>query len=199
MIKAVLFDLDGSLVTTDYEHREFVVGCTLKDLGTKASPELIDKFWFEEERDKTIRESFHVDPELFWNIFHIYDTSEFRNQFTRPYSDVKFIRELRRKGYKTGIVTDGPNYIASFEIEMIGRELFDAVVDNSAQVKPKPSAEGLEKCLGMLEVKNNEAIYVGNSRGDMEAARNAHVIGVLINRGEYSFPNAKPSFQIYSL
>lgn len=197
--KAVVFDLDGTLISTSHEHRRLAVGWTLKDLGVEASPKMIDKFWFEHGRDDTIRETFHIDPKLFWDIFHTYDTVEFRSQFTKPYDDLGFISELKRNGYKTGIVTTAPDYIASFEIGMIGKKLFDAVVGNLAHTKPKPHPYGLEKCLEMLGVKSDEAIYVGNGEEDVETARNAHVLDVMIDRGEYQFPGIKPSLLIHSL
>ena len=45
--KAVIFDLDGTLVHTMPEYRYKIVGQTVRDLGAKSSHHLIDKFWFQ--------------------------------------------------------------------------------------------------------------------------------------------------------
>jgi beta-phosphoglucomutase-like phosphatase (HAD superfamily) len=199
--KAVLFDLDGTLVHTIPEHRYQTVGQALKDLGVATSNKIIDKLWFGARRDEAIKEYFGLEPELFWTTFRRYDTIEKRREFTKPYDDIGFIGELRQRGYKTGIVTGAPRHIASLEIGMIGEKNFDAIIlaQSLNGFKPKPHPEGLLECLKLLGVNNNEAIYVGNADEDIETAINAKVFDVLIERGECEFPNINPSLRIHSL
>ena len=104
-------------------------------------------------------------------------------------------------GYKVGIVTGAPPHIASLEISMIGEENFDNVIiaSESRGVSPKPDAHGIEEALRLLNVQNNEAMYVGNAEEDILAARNANVLDVLLIRGEYKLPEINPSLKIYSL
>ena len=81
------------------------------------------------------------------------------------YDDVDFIQDLRKKGYKTGIVTGAPIHIASLEINMLGKHNFDAIViaDNVNWIKPKPHPHGLHECLTLLKSKEEEAVYIGNA------------------------------------
>lgn len=199
--KAILFDLDGTLVHTMPEYRYKVVGKTLEDLGTKSTNNYIDRFWFEARRNDVIKEHFNVEPKIFWNAYNENDTTELRKGFTELYDDVGFVDEVNQKGYKTGIVTGAPLNIASLEIDMIGQEKFGAiVVANSFNgFKPKPHPHGLEECLDILEVKPNEAMYIGNADEDVIAAKNANIYDVFINRGEHEFPHIKPSLTINSL
>ncbi len=200
--RAVLFDLDGTLVHTAPEHRYQLVGQTLKDLGRVGIPNSdIDKFWFRGQRNTIIRQNFGLEPELFWKTYMEHDTVELRRQFTKPYSDVGFIRELRQRGYKIGIVTGAPGYIAELEIGMLGDKNFDAIIlaQMSNGLKPKPHPQGLEKCLKLLGVDKTEAIYVGNADEDVLGAQNAHVFDVLLSRGECEFPDLTPSLRINSL
>ncbi len=64
--RAVLFDLDGTLVHTAPEHRYKLVGQTLKKLGVNVPSSSIDKFWFEGRRNTVIKEHFGLEPDLFW-------------------------------------------------------------------------------------------------------------------------------------
>ncbi len=199
--KAIIFDLDGTLVHTTPEYRYKIVGQTLKELGAKSSDHHIDRFWFEARRNKIIKEHFGIEPELFWQTYRKYDTPELREQFTRLYDDIDFIKELKRKGYKIGIVTGAPMHIAFLEIKMLGEENFDEIViaATSNGIKYKPHPHGLLECLNKLGIKKEEAIYVGNSDEDVITAKNAQVFDVLLKRGEHTFPEINPSLTILSL
>lgn len=199
--KAVIFDLDGTLVHTTPEYRYKIVGQTLKDLGTKSSDHYIDRFWFEARRDEIIKNHFKLEPELFWQTYRKYDTPELREQFTRLYDDIDFIKELKRKGYKIGIVTGSPMPIAFLEIKMLGEENFDEIVitHSSSGIKHKPHPHGLLECLNKLGIKKEEAIYVGNADEDVITAKNAQVFDVLLKRGEHTFLEINPSLTILSL
>ncbi len=202
--KAVVFDLDGTLVHTSPEYRYKVVFQVLNNLGALPSAfsnHNIDRFWFEAARDEIIKTLFGLEPELFWKEFQKYDTTELRKQFTRLYDDIDFIKELRKSGYKIGIVTGAPMHIASLEIGMLGHDNFDAVVvaHSSNGFKPKPNPHGLYECLKLLGISKSEAVYVGNVDEDIETAKNAEVFDVLLLRGENEHRNAKPSMVINSL
>ena len=199
--KAVLLDLDGTLVHTSPEYRYTIVGETLTGLGIKTTNDLIDKFWFETSRDKIIRQDFGLNPEIFWAKYRERDHTELRRKLTWPYNDIDFVKELKRIGCKTGIVTGAPPHIASLEISMIGEENFDCVViaSESRGIRPKPDAHGIEEALRFLNTQNNEAMYIGNAEEDILAARNANVLDILLIRGEYKLPEIKPSLKIHSL
>jgi len=201
--KAFIFDLDGTLIHTEPGHRYKLVGQTLQELGINAvSNKYIDRFWFETKRDNIISEYFGLEPEQFWKTYRKYDTIELRKQFTKLYDDVDFIQELKEKGCKTGIVTGAPIHIANFEIDMLGKENFDAIViANFYNSKQKPLPYGLEECLNLLNIKKNEAVYVGNAEEDNLTAKNAGVFDILLMRGEYGFElsELKPSLAINSL
>jgi len=199
--KAVIFDLDGTLVHTMPEHRYLTVGQTLKKMGTNSSKHYIDRFWFETRRDDIIKEHFEVDVDLFWKTFRQYDTTDLRKQLTRVYDDTGFVKELKQNDYKVGIVTGAPLHVMSLEVDMIGKEYFDAVVraQLSSGIRPKPDPHGIEECLSILGVKKEEAVYVGNADEDVSAAKNAQVFDVLVLRNEHEFPDIKPSLTVNSL
>jgi phosphoglycolate phosphatase-like HAD superfamily hydrolase len=199
--KAIIFDLDGTLVHTKPDYRYLVVRKTLRDLGTAASKEHIDLMWFGTNRSDVVRRYFNVEPEKFWKLYRCYDTAELRKQYVELYGDVDFIQELRKKGFKTGIFTGAPEEIASLEIGMLGEEKFDAIVNarSSLGITPKPSPHGLLECLNKLKIDKNEAMCVGNADEDIVAAKEAGVFDVLLLRGEYELHKVKPSLTVNSL
>jgi len=199
--EAAIFDLDGTLVHSLPEYRYTVVGAVLKELGVNSHEEDIDRFWFEAGRDDIVTDNFGLSLDDFWSTYRKHDTTELRKRLTRVYDDVDFIQELKKSGYKTGIVTGAPLHIAKLEIGMLGREHYDAIVvaHRSNGFTPKPNPQGLEECLNLLDVTKDKAIYVGNADEDILTARNAQVFDVLIDRKEHEFPEINPSLVISSL
>ncbi|MDP3966432.1 MAG: HAD-IA family hydrolase [archaeon] len=201
-IKGLLFDLDGTLVSTEYRHREIVVGKTLEHFGKGfPSKEILEKFWFEGNRSRIIKEFFELDVLEFWKFYQKYDTPELRKFYTTPFKDVEVLPYFKEKGYKLGIVTSAPPEIAEIETEMIGKSLFDKIVVAHSKngFLPKPNPDGIIKCLHALSLNNYEAIFIGNSDEDTGAARNASVTSVHLDRKEYKYENLNPDFTVSSL
>ncbi len=199
--KAVIFDLDGTLVHTMPEYRYSIVGRTLQDLNGKRKKEHIDKFWFGSNRNTIIKNNFKIEPSLFWKTYEKYDKEKIRERFTRAYDDAGIVKEIKKQGIATGIVTGAPRHIASLEIKMIGRKNFDSVIlaHEAHGLKQKPHPAALRKCLEELDVTSKDALYVGNANEDIIMAQKAKVMDVLIKRGEHTVREAKPTLSITTL
>ena len=95
---------------------------------------------------------------------------------------VETIRDLRRRGLRTAIVSTKFRYRIE---DILGRAgaagLADVIVGGEDVVHHKPHPEGLERALHLLDVAPSRALYVGDHAVDAEAAARAHVpfIGVL--------------------
>jgi HAD superfamily hydrolase (TIGR01509 family) len=179
------------LVSTKPEYRYHVVGSALKQLGRTAIEAHIDTFWFEGNRDETIRSLFNTDPLLFWNAYTVFDLSEVRCEHTIVFEDIVVLQELRQKGIQLGIVTNAPDRIAQSEMRLIGSHLIDDIVvaDESRGIRPKPAPDGINACLENLNTTPEHALFVGNSHEDIEAARAAGVRDIYIERHEYKLEN----------
>lgn len=200
--RAVLFDIDGTLVHTLPEYRYRTVGAALRQLQREFSLGDIDRFWFEGDRNAVIRECFQLEPKEFWTVFRKIDLPEHRKEFTRLYEDVGAVQELRTLGYQTGIVTGAPPDVANINLDKLGREQFDVIfIASSLNGKNnKPHPEGLLYCLDQLRLDLNEAVYVGNADEDVIMARNAGMLDIIIDRHEMIFPaEIKPTIRINSL
>jgi len=183
------------------EYRYKILGDTLKELNSKGTKKQIDRFWFESNRNYLIKNEFKAEPGKFWDIFESYNTVELRKQFTNVYEDVAFLDELKEKEIKLAVVTGSPSHITDFEISLIGKEKFDAIVMAHVQhgIRPKPHPHGILECLKLLKAKSYEAFFVGNSDEDTDSAKHAGVFDIFIDRGEYPFPHIKPSLRINTL
>ncbi len=202
--RAVLFDLDGTLVHTAPEYKYKIVGLTLQELGIPIPANShIDTFWFEHDRNSVIRQLFGTEPEVFWKIYLKYEemNAELKGRLTSAYDDTIFIQNLRRTGIKTGIVSGAPIKSINMSIELLGKKNFNVVVRSqpSSGIKPKPDPHGILECLKQLSVQPKETVFVGNGPEDVQAAKAAGVYDVLIDRSEYNFPYANPSLKIKSL
>lgn len=189
--KAVIFDLDGTLVYTTAEYRYDIVLKTLEYIGKSARVDLkaIDKFWFDADRNKTIEEYFGCDRNVFWKAFDKLTTIEERAKFTHIYEDAQETLEvLGSFGRIMAITTGAPKKIADMEIDLLPKWLFTKIISvTSTRYKAKPHPESLKGCLKFCRVKPIEAIYIGNSTEDGVYAAAAGVDFIYIKRREDEF------------
>lgn len=181
-IEAVIFDLDGTLIHTKHNYIYGVVGSTLKRFDIEFDKELALELWFNYERNK-IMSSLGIEPKKFWEIAHNYDTPQERKKYAEPYNDCHVLKKLSEKGIKLGVLTGTPQFIAEIELDKLGIE-FDAVVF-AHEEKAKPSPDGLDECLNLLETKKEAALFVGNGDEDIQAAKKIGMLDIHIDRGEH--------------
>lgn len=199
MIKAVLFDLDGTLVCTRTGYRYSTTNKVLSRFGIKKSEKEIDRFWFKPSRDELL-ESWGLDPEKFWPVFHSFDTISSRKKETYAFKDCSILEDLKNLGMKLGLITGSPLPLAEMEMELVGIDFDATVIARSRNgITPKPHPHGILECLDMLGVKPGEAIFVGNSEEDIESAKEAGVFDILVERGEHEFKGQEPSERIKTL
>lgn len=111
--------------------------------------------------------------------------------------------ELRRKGYRLGVVTSGSESRVCREIERSElRDAFGVVVCNEHIVRKKPDPEGLNLALQRLESQPEESVYVGDAPEDIQMGKSANVLTVAV-RSEYPSSarvlSAEPDIYLESL
>lgn len=89
--------------------------------------------------------------------------------------------QLKREGYKLGIVTGKARRSLLISLECLNmNDLFDVIITGDDVDTPKPHPEGINKALEHLNIKNTEAVFLGDSEADILAGFQAkvHTIGV---------------------
>ncbi len=173
MIKAVLFDLDGTLINTN-------------DLILKSF-----KHTF-----KTILDLEPTEEEITMNygrplqeIFKSYDENrieemincyrkinlELHDDECKEFADVDLmLQTLKNKGIKIGVVTSKKSDMAERGAKLMGIfKYFDTFITPEVTIKHKPEGEPVLKACENLGVSPSEALMVGDSPYDILAGKNA--------------------------
>ncbi|HWC78178.1 MAG TPA: HAD hydrolase-like protein [Blastocatellia bacterium] len=192
--RAVLFDLDGTLIDTTglilgcFDHawkavrgrthaRESLIGTfgiPLREamttlLVTEGPSGLPDP---DNEVHSSIIERLLVEYRAFNLANH--------DLMALPFAGVcETLETLRSRGYIVGVVTSKSRELATRGLTLCGLDqLVDASVFLEDTDRHKPSPDPLEKCLHLLALEPESAAYVGDSRFDIMAGKAASVCTV---------------------
>lgn len=95
------------------------------------------------------------------------------------------INELKRKGYRLGVVSSGTECRVVREVrELRFENIFEIVICNEQMTNKKPHPEGLEMALRSLGSQCKHAAYVGDSPEDIEMGKRANMLTVGV-RSDY--------------
>ena len=171
MIKAVLFDLDGTLLdTNELIYTSFVK--TFKDkLNIELKKEEVTQFFGIPLGDpfKKYTNSENVDELVaYYREYNeaIHDTMCF------AFDGVKeLLTSLRDKGIKIAIVTSKRKELAERGMKIAG--IYDVIITPESTTKQKPNGDPAIKACYDLGIDPSEAIMVGDSPFDIYCGKNA--------------------------
>lgn len=174
MIKAVLFDLDGTLLdTNELIYTSFVK--TFKDkLNIELKKEEVTQFFGIPLGDpfKKYTNSENVDELVaYYREYNeaIHDTMCF------AFDGVKeLLTSLRDKGIKIAIVTSKRRELAERGMKIAGiYDFMDVIITPESTTKHKPNGDPAIKACNDLGIDPSEAIMVGDSPFDIHCGKNA--------------------------
>ena len=84
------------------------------------------------------------------------------------------VAALRARGIPVAVVTNSPTVVARAMLER-ARVAPDVLVCGTDIPRPKPAPDGILKALALLDTRAADAVYVGDTKFDREAARRAAV------------------------
>jgi len=198
MIKAVLFDLDNTLVNF-IRFKKICIEAAIdsmiksglgisKSRARKIFNELFKEINLDDRKifQKFLRKAIgKVDMKILSSGIVAYRKARINAYYTYP--NVKFVlSSLRKKDIKTAIVSDAPRLKAWIRLTEIGlQNMFDVVVtfDDTKEIKPSPKP--FLKALKKLRVKPEESIFIGdNIERDIVGANRLGIISVFAKYGK---------------
>lgn len=174
VIKACLFDLDGTLIDTTADIAT-AVNITRASLGLEALSEAAVALGIGHGADALLRrcipEEHHPQLEALRETFieayraHLLDHTHFYEGAEEA------LRSLKLRGVRLGVVTNKPSELTGPLLEHLGWiEGFDVVIGREHSKLAKPHPDPLFRAMSALEVSVEETLYVGDSEVDAQAA-----------------------------
>lgn len=200
MIRAVVFDLDGTLI---YNHTNFMKmrKCVVKELISGGIPEEIL-----DESDIIVNNMSQAEnyaKENGINVSKLYSAAgEIMSQVEMETVDLTTpvegaldtIISLQNECYKTGILTRGSRQYAESALKAANLDIeFDVFIcrDDYPEEEAKPSPIAMQRAAEKMRVEVSECLYLGDHAIDMRCAvsAGAQFLGVLT--GAYSVEDWK--------
>ncbi|MEM3415094.1 MAG: HAD family hydrolase [Thermoproteota archaeon] len=198
MLKAVIFDLDGTLTNIAFDYKKakaevisFLVSSEVNEklldetksiyINIEAAVSYITKK-FGEERAKLIRKKA-------FEIVDSYERQEIGKTFLNE-GALSLIQCIKSRGIKVAVCTNNSSYTSlSILKELNLLSLIDAIVtrDDSERLKPYP--DPLLIVCNKLNISTSEALFVGDSIVDLLAAKAAGMKFVFLSKE--SLPQTK--------
>jgi pyrophosphatase PpaX len=192
-VKAVIFDLDGTLVNFNLDYRGLraeVRGYLMK-VGVPASLLSLKETIFEmlkkteifmRNSGKNAEAMDEVRREVL-GVAEKYELEAARDKSLMPGAE-ETLKTLKRMGLKIGLCTISGEKSASLVLQKLNiASFFNVTVPRDMVDYVKPSPEHLSLVLKGLEAAPEETIVVGDSGADMQSARDLKAIAVGLPTG----------------
>ena len=188
MIKACIFDLDGTVMDT-LSSIAYFVNTTLSKLGFGEIEEEKFKYLVGNGRSNLLHRSLEIwgadNEEMFQKACEIYD-SAYESNFmykTCAFDGIKEqVIKLKEKGIKVAILSNKPDNVTRFIAEeTFGKDFFDIVQGQIEGIPMKPTPESFYHIAKRLGAEPEDCIMIGDTNVDIKTGHNAgaHTMGVL--------------------
>ena len=197
----ILFDMDGTVADTDPMIIEAMHILYDKYRDGNRTPDSEIVYFSGPPIRETLKKEFpNQDTDFMYKVFHdvsygLYATHTFRY----PHSK-EVLLELKKEGFRLGIVTNKIHHLTEYALKCIGLEdIFEIIVGFNDVSKPKPNGEGILKALDYFKCSKERAIYIGDNKSDYLTALDAKVDSCLVSWGPRKLdPSLTPTFKISS-
>ena len=176
IVKAVIFDLDGTLIDSNWVHLQSWRGA-LKILGLKArDQEVIDRLGLRtvdiaralasSNGEQTVAKLVELKGQLFENAWRL--------EVKPRYGALGMLRIIKARGVRSAVASSNSTDRISKTLRYFGMDvLLDTIVGIDEVEAGKPDPALVTAAIKKLGVNPRESIYVGDSRYDVEAGRAA--------------------------
>jgi beta-phosphoglucomutase len=193
MIKAIIFDLDGTLVDTIPIYMAAYIKVINEELGLPIAKEQIEA--------KFGKKATNIMLELLEDAgMHPSETEvaelidKIREDFKKNFMKVlvlpgvfELLERLKKEGYKIALATSSRNYAADLILKKFElRKYFDAVVTGDDIVHSKPHPEIFLKAAEELGVEPEDCLVVEDAVYGIDAGKAAKMKTLAVRTGGYS-------------
>jgi len=203
MIRAVIFDLDGTLLAMKLKVKEAKkkliqrlreIGVNIDRIDLKIPTEnivseVIKEYGFSRDYLMKLVDEAYIPYEL-----EAAEAAELRDGMK------EVLTELKAMGFKLAVASNSSKHGVHLALENTSiKELFDVIVTRTDVNRMKPDGALIAETLRRLNVKPSEAIYIGDTTHDILAARKVGVKSIAISGGAHSINlilNSKPDILI---
>ncbi len=196
MIRAVLFDFDETLQDRTKAFDGYAIAFLekfLPDLTEKQKKKYADDMVVTGNGGYVNREKWYAQLVEMWEwknapdvkiLANHYDT-EFGNYNVVFEHSVPLLTELKKRGYKVGVITNGPSVLQNHKMDNSGlRNFCDLVLVSGDVGVHKPDAEIFKIAADKLGLKTQECVYVGDHPiNDIQGALSSGMKAIRMNWG----------------
>lgn len=198
MIKAVLFDLDGTLLNRDESVKKFIYEQyerLLHTLGHIPKEQYCARFLeldnhgyvWKDKVYKQLVDEFNI-TKLTWEVLLQDYLNEFCNHCI-PFPNLhNMLDELKNNNFKLGIITNGYGQFQRDNIKALQIEhYFDTILISEWEGMKKPHPEIFVKALKEIHVPPYEAVFIGDHpENDVKAAQHVGMTGIWKNDAQWN-------------
>lgn len=184
-INTIIFDLDFTLFDSS-DNVVKGINYSLTKLGleilSKEKIKELTNFNLPRENVYNLAKRFFKEQDKI-NEFVNYYYEGIKNTYPKLYhSSLELLYFLKAQKFKLGILTSKTHSLCIDILKYLEiYELFDSIICHDDVKNPKPHPEGLEKVMNLLNVNNENCIYIGDSINDGIPAKKLNIFffGVL--------------------
>lgn len=203
MNKAIIFDLDGTLLDTIDDLTD-TVNYILKSyhLPTHSKDAILSFVGNGARRliDLSLPLSHkHLLDEILNKYMVYYDSHSMIK--TKPYKDIMEVLLTLKRHYKLGVISNKQDKAVVPMVNHYFDGIFDFITGEKPGIPKKPDPTSLLKMIHDMNVDPSKVIYVGDSEVDYQTAKHANVTCVLVSwgfRDKKSLEKLHPTYLIDS-
>ena len=187
MLKAVLFDLDGTLLNRDASLSKFIASHfnSLQDVLTDVDEQqFCSRFieldnrgyvWKDQVYQQLIKE-YNIEGLTAEDLLHYY-IHNFKQHCVAFPNLYSMLKELKQMPLTLGIITNGKGQFQLDNIHALGIEsFFDVILISETEGIKKPDPQIFHRALSTLSVSPHECAYVGDH--PINDIRGANAVGI---------------------
>ena len=203
-ISAVIFDMDGVIVDSEFVYMDYLLEFARKKNPEVTMDQLNPMVGLSRKDSWTVMKN-AVDNGQTWEelrdefaVLDIYSQVDYKRIF-RPEA-YKTAMELKKRGYKVALASStGPKLISRIVEEVGMRPEFDLIVSGKQFKQSKPNPEIYHYTADTLGIREDECFVVEDSTVGIEAAYRAGMSIAGLKDDRFGFDQSKADYHIDSI